>query len=384
MNHIGIGMIGTGFMCKYHSWAFNAVNSAFDSLAARPALVAVADPDSALAAAAAERYGYRRWSTNWRDVIADPAVAIVDITTPNHLHKEMALAVIAAGKTVYCEKPLACRGADAVVMRDAAARAGVINMVGFNYLKNPVIAHAKQLIDSGEIGEVVHFRGSFDQEYMTDPLAPFSWRLDRAQAGYGAVADIGSHILSLAHYLVGDVAEVCGRLRTVIPERPVAATPAMLGRAAPLSGEYRQVTVDDMAQALLTFANGATGSVEASWASSGRVWWLSFELIGSKGGLFFTQERMNELHVCRHKDGVGGRGYRTVYPSPDHAWHGELVPIAGPAHGYAETKLIEVHDLLTAVAAQRPVFPDFDHGARVARVVDAIAESANTRGWVKL
>lgn len=223
MRDIGIGLIGTGFMGHAHAQAFHHAASSF-SLPVRPRLVALADADPERAARCADAWGFTR-SCDWERLIADPQVELVAITTPNLLHAPMALAALAAGKAVYCEKPLAVSLEEATRMRDAARQAGVVNRVGYNYLQNPMLKQARELIQSGELGEIVSFSGEFSEDFMGDPLGPFTWRCETRQAG-GALADLGSHILSLARFLLGPVAALCADLHTAHGQRPTRAAPA--------------------------------------------------------------------------------------------------------------------------------------------------------------
>src|SRR5579863_9090160 len=216
-----IGLIGSGFMGKAHAFGYATATRVFD-LPYELELHTIADISDEAAANAAVALGFAHATSDWRSLAADPEIDVVNITSPNALHKEMALAAIAAGKHVYCEKPLAPTAADAKEMADAAERARVQTFVGFNYLKNPLMAVAREMIEAGEIGTVVSFRGLHAEDYMSDPAQPWSWRLDPA-GGHGAVADIGSHILSVARYLCGDIVEVSGQIATVIKQRPVAA-----------------------------------------------------------------------------------------------------------------------------------------------------------------
>jgi predicted dehydrogenase len=370
MQQIGIGLIGSGFMGRSHAIAFRAVTGIF-GLDAVPVLEILADIDQPTAERAAQSMGFKRATGDWQALIADPAVQVVDITTPNMLHKPMALAAIAAGKHVYCEKPLAPTAADAQAMADAAEAAGVQTFVGFNYLKNPMLAFAQELIAGGEIGDPVSFRGIHAEDYMTDPLQPWSWRLDPA-GGHGAVADIGSHILSVARYLMGDIVEVSGQVATVVRQRP----------AAPGSHELRDVAVDDQARALLRFASGATGSVEASWVAAGRKMTLAFEVTGTKGTVAFDQERMNEIQVYFTGQRRGREGFKTILSGPDHPNYRGFCPAAGHHLGFNDMKTIEVRAILAALSGGPAFMPDFREAARIQATVDAIVTSARERRWV--
>jgi predicted dehydrogenase len=371
MDEVRIGLIGTGFMGKCHALAFRAAPAVFGDLPkVRLELVADIEPD--VTRDAAKTFGFARWTTDWRALAGDPAVDVVAITTPNFLHQEMALAAIGAGKHVYCEKPLALEPAGALAMTEAAEAAGVRTLVGYNYLHNPITALAKDIVVSGQIGEVIHFRGTHFEDYMSDPQAPCTWRCRKATAGAGVVADLGSHIIGLARHLVGEIQEVSGSLQTVVRERPLAGEP---GRTAP-------VEVDDQAQALVRFASGAPGTIEASWMAAGRKMHLGYEISGSKGALLFDQERMNELRLFTFGDSRPLEGFRTILTSAEHPPYGAFCPAPGHQLGFNDLKVIEVKALLEGIARGRPLYPDFREAWRIACVVDAIQQSAAERRWV--
>ncbi|MFO1056202.1 MAG: Gfo/Idh/MocA family oxidoreductase [Dongiaceae bacterium] len=367
---IGIGLIGSGFMGRSHALAYRTVGGVFD-LPARPVLEIVGDVSEDLARRAAGAFGFARATGDWRQVIADPAVALVDITTPNSLHEPIALAAIAAGKHVYCEKPLAPHATSALAMAEAAEAAGVKTLVGFNYLRNPILALAREMIAGGEIGEVIGFRGIHAEDYMTDPAAPWTWRLDPA-GGAGALGDLGSHIISMARFLVGPITAVSGEVDTIVRRRPVA----------PGATETRPVEVDDEARFLVHFAGGARGTIEASWVACGRKMQLAWEITGSRGSLAFTQERLNELQLYTAGQPKGREGYKTIASGPDHAPYGAFCPAPGHQLGFNDLKVIEVRDLLVGLAGGPAPWPDFREGWEVQKVVDAVLRSARERRWV--
>ena len=247
MAGIGVGLIGAGFMGKCHALALAAVGRVFGDVAA-PRLEVLCDTPAERASAMAGQWGFARATADWREVVADPGVGLVSITTPNRLHREMALAALAAGKHVWCEKPLALTLAEAEEMAAAAERAGVRTMVGYNYLRNPAFAHAKALVQGGRIGRVVHFRGMVDEDYQADPELPWTWRATLAGAGLGTLGDLGCHLVSLAVALVGPVESVLAETVTVHETRPLADG----------SGRAR-VENEDLASALVRFAGGVTG-----------------------------------------------------------------------------------------------------------------------------
>lgn len=364
---IGIGLIGAGFMGRCHANAFGAVAGLFD-LPGEPVKHILADATKASAEEGARSLGFACATDDWQAMIDDEAVDIVAITAPNLFHEPMALAAVAAGKTVYCEKPLSVTAATARKMTEAAEAADVVTSVGFNFLRNPMIHLAREIIASGEIGEITGFSGRHAENYMADPDAPHSFRTD--PRGGGALADIGSHILSLARHLLGPITEVCGDCRTLYPDRPVASG----------ANERRKVEVDDMTHALIRFDSGVAGSVEANWAATGRTMDLSFEVTGSKGAIAFSQERMNELWLY---SGSGGRaGYRRIEAGPSHPPYERFCPAPGHHLGFNDLKIIEVAELIGAHVFRERCSADFREAWAVQETVEAIQKSSVQRGWL--
>jgi predicted dehydrogenase len=384
MKEVRIGLIGTGVMGKAHATAFKNVPLVFGNEPARPRLEVVADIEAEAVKAWAENFGFARWTTDWREIVEDPNVDLVDITTPNHLHAEMAIVAAQAGKHVYCEKPLANTSSDAARIVAAVEKSGVTSIVGFNYLKNPAQAFAQQLIAEGELGEITLFRGTFDQDFLANPDIPFSWRQDRNLAGTGALGDLGSHTISLAHFLVGDIAEVCGVNATRIKERVVSVNGSGYAASAQRRGEMRVVENEDITECLIQFENSAIGTIGTSRVGVGRKLGLGYEIQGTKGSLFYTQERMNELKLYRHTDQNREKGYKTVYIGPEHRGYGAFFGLAGIGLGYNDQKTIEAHDLITAVATGRLVQPDVRFAYGVNKVIDAVDISCRERRWVSV
>ncbi len=364
-----VGLIGTGFMGKAHVFGFATAGRVFD-LPFEVELRSVADQSPELAASAALALGFSRSSGDWRSLIADPEIDLIDITAPNALHKEMALAAIAAGKHVYCEKPLAPLAVDAREMANAATAAGRTTQVGFNYLCNPMLALARELIADGELGEIRSYRGVHAEDYMIDPEGPFTFRHD--PAGGGALADLGSHALATAEYLLGPITRVMGDCVTAIASRPDG------------KGGRRAVEVDDIGRAFLRFASGASGSVEASWISTGRKMQHDFEVYGSKGALVFTQERFNELHFYSAADPAGRRGFRRIEAGPDHPLYGRFCVAPGHQLGFNDLKAIEIALYLEAMAGRRAEPFGFHAGARIQAILEAIQNSAREERWISI
>ena len=362
-----IGLIGTGFMGKAHALGFSAAPRVFD-LTHDLVLHTVADVTEAAAAAAERAYGFARYTADWRSIVADPAIDLVSITAPNALHREISLAAIAAGKHVYCEKPLAPLAADALEMAEAAEAAGVSTQVGFNYLCNPMLALAHEMIAAGELGEITGYRGIHAEDYMNDPEGPYTFRHD--PAGGGALADIGSHALATAEFLCGPINRVMGDCVTVVTERPDS------------KGGRRRVEVDDVSRAFLRFGSGASGSIEGNWISTGRKMQHDFEVHGTRGALAFSQEHFNVLHYFSTRDPRGRQGFRRIEAGPDHAPYGLFCVAAGHQLGFNDLKAIEVAGFVNAIGGRGPEPFNFRKGLRIQTLVEAIKRSAAEERWV--
>lgn len=364
---LSIGLIGSGFMGKAHVFGFATAQKVFD-LPVDIHLHTLADITDDAAARAARDFGFSHSTSDWRTMLSNPEIDIIDITAPNALHKEMAIEAIAAGKHVYCEKPLAPTAADASEMAAAAESAGAKTQVGFNYLCNPMLRLAKEMIAAGELGEIRGYRGLHAEDYMANANDPYTFRHD--PEGGGALADLGSHALATAEFLLGPIAEVMGDCITVIPERPD-------GR-----GGHKPVLVDDIGRAFLRFANGASGSIEGNWVATGRKMQHDFEVHGSKGALCFSQERFNELHFYSAGDAPGRRGFRRIEAAPDHPPYGRFCVAPGHQIGFNDLKAIEVAEYIRAITGDQPEPFSFRDGARIQTLVETIQKSSATRRWM--
>lgn len=360
-----IGLIGTGFMGKAHVFGFTSAPRVFD-LPYDLELHTVADITPAAAEEAARRLGFAHSTANWRDIVTNSEIDLVSITAPNALHKEMALAAIAAGKHVYCEKPLAPLAADALEMTLAAEAKGVKTQVGFNYLCNPMLGLARQMIEAGELGEIRGYRGIHCEDYMADASGPFTFRHD--PAGGGALADIGSHALATAEFLCGPITRVMGDCVTMITERPDG------------KGGTRKVEVDDLGRAFLRFANGATGSIEGNWIATGRKMQHDFEVYGTKGALAFSQEHFNVLNFFSTADAKGRQGFRRIEAAPDHAPYGLFCVAAGHQIGFNDLKAIEVAGYVNAIAGAPEPF-NFRKGLHIQTLIETIQASSRAQAW---
>lgn len=362
-----VGLIGSGFMGKTHCFGFASAARVFD-LPVNFEMEIIADISASQAEVARKSLGFSRSTGNWRDLIEDPTIDIVDITAPNTLHKEMALAAIAAGKHVYCEKPLAPLAIDALEMAMAAEQAGVKTQVGFNYLMNPMLNVAREIVRSGELGAIYSYRGLHAEDYMADPNGAWTFRHD--PIGGGALADLGSHALATAEFLLGPIVSVMGKCHTIIKER------------IDDKGTLRPVEVDDITRSFVEFANGVSGSIEANWVATGRTMQHDFEICGSKGSLYFTQERFNELHLYAANDPIGRRGFRRIEAGPNHTPYGDFCVAPGHQIGFNDLKAIEIRGFAEAIAGNAPEPFNFRAGHRIQTLVEAILTSHTQKNWV--
>ncbi len=373
MRSINVGLIGYGFMGKVHSNAYRQVKAFFDGRV-EPRMKILCGRTAEAVKKAAGRYGWEESCTDWREVISRNDVDLIDISTPGDSHHPIALAAAEAGKVVLCEKPLANTLPQAEEMFRAVTRAGVLHMICHNYRKVPAVVLARRLIADGRLGRIYHFRGTYLQDWLVAPEYPRVWRLDKNQAGSGTLGDILSHSLDLARYLVGEINEVSGSLETFIRQRPLPDRPH----------ERAPVTVDDAAAALVRFANGATGTLEASRLASGRKAYNRFEINGSLGSLVFNLERLNELEVFFNDDPAGTQGFRTILVSEnEHPFFQAWWP---PGHiiGWEHTFTHLIWELMEAIADDRLPRPNFEDGLRNQRVLDAIERSARDGVWRRI
>ncbi len=371
MTELNVALIGYKFMGRAHSNAYRQVVP-FMSPSLVPRMKVLCGRDAQAVAEAAERLGWEESATDWRDVVGRDDIDLVDIGTPGDSHAEIAIAAAEAGKTVFCEKPLANSVREAEAMLAAVERAGVVHMLCHNYRRTPAVMLAKRMIEAGELGEIYHFRGTYLQDWVVDPELPLLWRFRKEKAGSGALGDIGSHSIDLARLLVGEIVQITGDLETFLKERPLPEDPLSKG----------PVTVDDAATALVRFASGALGSIEATRLATGRKNYNRVEINGSRGSLAFQLERMNELEVYSESDAAGSRGFRRILVTdPQH--HPYICSWWPPGHiiGYEHTFTHTVYDLLEGIASGRSPRPNFEDGVRNQKVLAAWERSAQCRRW---
>jgi predicted dehydrogenase len=372
VGEIGVGLVGYKFMGRAHSNAYRQVGRFFD-LDLSPRMRAICGRDEVGVRDAAASLGWEGYETDYHRLLERDDIGLVDVATPGNTHHEIAIASLEAGKHVLCEKPLANTLQEAREMLDAARRAGTVNMVCFNYRRAPAVQLAKSLVGDGRLGEIRHWRAAYLQDFILDPELPLIWRFRKEVAGSGALGDIGAHIVDLAHFLVGPIAEVVGATGTFIKERPLEEP----------GGGRGEVTVDDAAAFLARFENGATGTFEATRLAAGRKNHNYFEINGSRGSVAFDLERMNELQVYLEDDEPDVKGFRTVLVTePDHPYMEGWWP---PGHiiGYEHTFVHTIKDLLDGIGAGQSPAPTFEDGYRCQAVLEAVERSVESRSWTE-
>jgi predicted dehydrogenase len=367
---LGIGLIGTGYMGKCHALAWNSVAPVFGDVE-RPRLVALAEISADLAAKKAGEFGFATSTGNWRDLIANPAVDVVSVTTPNQFHAEMAIAALEAGKHVWCEKPMATALADAERMLAAAKKSGKTAVMGYNYIQNPLIRHIKSLIDDGAIGSLTHVRVEMDEDYMADPDEPFYWKSE-AKSGYGALDDFAVHPLSLLTLLTGMPAEVMTDMAKPYADRPAK------------EGGRREVENYDIANVLMHMGSGISAVLMANRSAWGRKGRIAIQLYGSNGSILYDQERLNEFQLYDRSGQPTEHGFRTILSAPQHPLYGKFIPAPGHGLGFNDLKIIECRELIAAIEGKPAHVINFEQGFAIEKAVHAMARSHAERGWVTI
>lgn len=375
-----VGLIGYQFMGKAHSNAYRQLNHFFD-LPYEIRMKTVCGRNEAAVSAAADTLGWEGYATDWRAVLDDPEIDVVDVSTPGSSHREIAMAAAEAGKMVFCEKPIGNTLAEAEAMAEAVRRSGKPSLVFHNYRGAPAVAMVKEMISSGKLGTIYHFRGTYLQDWIADPEFPLVWRLKKETAGSGALGDIGSHVIDLAQHLVGDLSEVCGMTHTFIKQRPVAGEiDDRLGAKA--GDRMEDVDVDDAALFLGKFANGAIGTFEATRFAVGRKNYNRFEINGSKGSVVWNMETMNELEYYNNDDPEGLHGFRLIQATEGaHPYAGQYWPV-GHIIGYEHTFMNLLASGIEAISRGEEPSPNMADGLKNQRVLDAVERSSESGGWV--
>ena len=370
---LNIGLIGCGFMGRTHSNAFRQADVFFD-LARRPVLKAVCSRSSDTVQSFASRWGYESTETDWRELIERDDIDLIDIASPNDTHKDIAIAAAAAGKMVMCEKPLGRNAEESAAMTAAIDKAGVANMVWYNYRRVPAVTLAKQLIDEGKLGKIYHYRANFLQDWTIATDLPQGgeglWRLDKSVAGSGVTGDLLAHCIDTAMWLNGGIDEVVGMTETFVKER-----------THQLTGKVEPVTIDDASIFMARFANGSLGKFEATRYARGHKALYTLEINGEHASLRWDLHDLHRLQMFDHRDEGRSRGWRSIHitdgdhPYMDRWW------VPGLQIGYEHTFTHQFADFIEGIASDTLASPSFKEALATDRVTDAVLLSAQTRQW---
>lgn len=367
-------------MGKAHSHAYKDVGMFFDL--PKINMKAICGRNAESVSEAAQKFGWDSYETDWRALVARDDIDLIDINAPSNAHKDIVIAALKAGKHVFCEKPLALTLKDAREMLEVAEQSNRTHAICFNYRFLPAVQLAKQIIDSGQIGEIHHYRAQYLQDWLVDPQFPLAWRLQKEIAGSGAHGDLNAHCIDLARYLIGDFAKVIGHSKTFVTSRPIPSE--MVGLTAKASTEMGEVTVDDATSFLAEFQNGALGIFEATRFATGWKNGNRFEINGSKGSIRFNLERLNELEVYFREDAGHLQGFRTIMVTEaDHKYASNWWP---PGHtiGYEHSFIHIVYELVSAIRSGKEFAPNFYDGVKCQQVLEAVDQSIESKTWVEV
>ena len=385
---VGVGLISVGWMGKVHSRAYLALPIVYPELGIKPRLVIAADNVQERADYARDVLGYEKVTLDYHDVLNDPEVDVVSICAPNFLHAEIGIAAAKAGKAFWIEKPVGRNAAETESVEKAVMAAGVVTSIGFNYRNAPAVEHAKQLIESGQLGRITNIRGTFFADYSAEPNGALSWRFIRKFAGSGVLGDLMGHLADLVQYLVGPIAEVSGITKTVITERPVLQMGTGTHFDVIEGGKKEPVENEDYGGALIRFADnaiaaGAVGTIEASRVAVGPRASYTFEIYGTEGSVKWDFEKMNELEIALGRKGEHV-GYQRVMAGPTFGDFGNFQPGPGTSMGYDDLKIVEARKFLEAYFGGVVNNSNIHDAVAAARVVSAIEESAESKKWVSV
>ena len=374
MKPIGIGVIGTGFMGKAHSIAYSASSSVF-GIGLRPNLEIVCDLSPERANQRATDLGFSRHTDKWQDVVNDPRVDLISVCTPNNTHSEISIAALEKGKHVWCEKPMSSSLEDSQIMAEVAEKSNSKTIVGYNYTKNPVVIHARKIIEKGTIGRISGFFCRYDVDNEADGSKPWSWRMSKELSGTGSNGDILSHVISVGHYLINSrISNVVGDISIIHKQRK-----------DPKENEKSKIVDnDDMVSALVHFENGVHGHIGASRVSWGKKCGLTWEIHGTEGTITYNQERLNEIKLFTRQSDSSTDGFRTILSGPEHPFYSSFLPNGGHGLGFMDVKICELQGLLNAIENNKPTWPNFNDGLAIEKVMERIDESAITKQWLSI
>ncbi|MHB8277778.1 MAG: Gfo/Idh/MocA family protein [Candidatus Humimicrobiaceae bacterium] len=374
MEKINIGLIGAGWIGGVHCECYKRIEAMFGLKRGTINLYMVADIDEKIANDAFDRYGFEKVTNNWKDVITDENINAVDICVGNSMHYEIAMMAAKYGKNIFCEKPLAMNIHQSEEMVNEVQKNNVKNMINFNYRKVPAIAFLKEMIESGQLGKINNLRAFFAQDFAVNPGMPMSWRFKKEISGGGVIITLGSHVLDIARFLIGDIDSLVADSSTCIKERPISKD----------SKELAVVDVDDLSVGLVKFKNGCIGVLESCWVIHGRKHFFEIEVYGSKGSVLFVSERLNELNICEANQPEKIMGFKNVLIGHEHPY-GDIFNIkTGMGIGIKESFVIQLYDFINSILNNKDSSPNFYDGYQVQKISDAFQDSIKNSTWIKL
>jgi predicted dehydrogenase len=371
---INIGLIGAGWIGGVHSECYKRIEPMFGLQPGTIKLYTVADILEDNAAKFTRRYGYDRYTSDWKKLVNDPEVNLVDICVDNRLHHEIVMQAASRGKNIICEKPLAINLRQAKEMMEVVEEKKLGNMINYNYRKVPAIVYLKNMLDSGELGKVYNYRSLIAQDFAADEQMPYNWRFNMAASGGGSLVTMGNHVFDMARYLIGDIERLTADCETFIKRRPIE-----VGK-----NKFREVDVDDLAIGIVNFQNGCKGVLESCWLIHGRKHYFEIEVYGSKGSVIFVSERLNELRICESSQPRLASGFKEVLIGQDHPY-GEIFNLkTGMGIGIKETFIIQLHDFVRSIIDNSRCSPDFRDGYEAQKISQAFQDSCMKNEWIRL
>ena len=378
---IRVGVIGMGWMGTVHSRAYRSISDRFCKDEMSASLVVCADEVETRAREGQARFGFKRSTTDWRTVTRDPEVDVVVIATSNNTHLEIVQAAAAAGKHIFCEKPVGRNPEETSAIQQAAREASICTAVGYNYRWTPVLRYARELIQAGELGEITHYRSRFLVDYGSNPQGVLSWRFQQQIAGWGTLGDLMSHVVDMAHMLVGPIRRVVAQQKQFISQRPLPVRGEGTHFSVGGGGPCGPVTNEDYVGALVQFENGVPGTFEVCRVVRGHDCEMALEVNGTRGALKWNYERLNELELRLPEGQNQYDGFTLLRASPQHPQFADFYPGVGNSMGYEDLKLIEAYQFAKSIVEGRQHEPSFDEALSVARVQQAILRSWASDKW---
>lgn len=381
---IGVGIIGMGFMGRQHALAYRRVHEHFyGECGLMPRFLIAVDEDESRARESARQFECENFTTDWASVVEDPRVEILSITTPNHMHREIALATAEKGKPFWIEKPVGRNPGETEDIARAAEKAGLINTVGLIYRQVPLVRHIRKLVQSGQLGEIQQYRGTFLVDYAANPKGTLTWRFQRALAGMGSLGDLMSHVVDMAQFICGPIREVCAQAGTFVKKRPVGAGP-ISHFAVSDSEDLAEVENEDYVGSIIGFESGAMGTLEVSRVVVGPAWEMSFEVFGSNGSARWNVERMNEFELYLPTLATGDSGYTRVFVGPEHEPFAHFQPGHAVSMGFDDLKTYEAFRFLRSVEDGNQRDPSLSDMMAAAQVLTAMQRSVDNKAWERV